>query len=289
MNSKRTYPRTLDPEVNVKLKHILLASLFRRGRLVRSLLAGASAVIRSGRLPLIGKLNPFTKTRSNRMVSLPVNKTLAADPDFPLPPMVVTELINRSKYHSIFNFCVCRHGRNCSSHSHDIGCLFLGEGGLDIIPQLARRVTADEAHAHLARAVEEGLVPMTTRLRADHYAFLTPDRHRFLAVCFCCNCCCLMSNYRFVPPARLAQIYPRLEGLKIKVDADLCVGCGLCVQTCYMQAISVEDGRARISEICRGCGRCVTACPQDAISMSLTDPDYVDKTVSEFLSFVKLD
>ena len=45
-----------------------------------------------------------------------------------------------------------------------------------------------------------------------------------------------------------------------KVDEEKCVGCGVCVEVCPAQAISMDEGKAVISNQCVDCGRCVQAC-----------------------------
>lgn len=50
------------------------------------------------------------------------------------------------------------------------------------------------------------------------------------------------------------------------VEPDICIGCGICVQTCPVDAIELQDGKAWIDpEICIACGLCASACPVDAI------------------------
>jgi heterodisulfide reductase subunit A len=63
-----------------------------------------------------------------------------------------------------------------------------------------------------------------------------------------------------------------IEPLIAMVNADLCVGCGLCVEVCPYGAprlVEQEMGgqKAEIIEVlCRGCGTCVAACPHHAIT-----------------------
>jgi heterodisulfide reductase subunit A len=53
---------------------------------------------------------------------------------------------------------------------------------------------------------------------------------------------------------------------KAFVISDLCNGCNACVPTCPTNAISMEDGKAKINPfLCTGCGACIPLCPQEAI------------------------
>ena len=55
--------------------------------------------------------------------------------------------------------------------------------------------------------------------------------------------------------------------MKVKVDKDTCIGCGACVGTCPVEAISLEGGKAVINQSkCVECGACKETCPVDAIS-----------------------
>lgn len=50
------------------------------------------------------------------------------------------------------------------------------------------------------------------------------------------------------------------------VDRAKCKGCGLCVQACSQQAISLNNGAAFINqELCTGCGSCREVCKNGAI------------------------
>lgn len=54
----------------------------------------------------------------------------------------------------------------------------------------------------------------------------------------------------------------------MKVDTNVCVGCGACVGSCPVNAISFNaDGKAVIDQgVCIQCGTCEGVCPVGAIS-----------------------
>jgi Fe-S-cluster-containing hydrogenase component 2 len=51
------------------------------------------------------------------------------------------------------------------------------------------------------------------------------------------------------------------------VDKEVCTGCESCVAVCPVEAISMEDGKAVVSDECIDCGQCVDECPVEAITM----------------------
>ncbi len=55
----------------------------------------------------------------------------------------------------------------------------------------------------------------------------------------------------------------------IKIDDDLCTGCGLCIPNCHEGALQIIDGKVRlISELmCDGLGACIGHCPEGAITI----------------------
>ena len=54
--------------------------------------------------------------------------------------------------------------------------------------------------------------------------------------------------------------------MAVKIDRDICIGCGNCEAACPQSAIVMEDGYPAVTDKCISCGICINGCPVEAIS-----------------------
>lgn len=225
------------------------------------------------RIPLLGSLIDWMLFDDDDLVYLPkdravlieVNRAIEPLVNTVLPSQVVHSLIDEASVHWIMDFCICRVANGCRDHPQDLGCLFMGEAARHIDPRLGRLVTREEAHEHIRRAGEAGLVHLIGRNKLDTVWLDVGPGERLLTVCNCC----LWKMLPDLAPAIGSRV-TKMDGVEVEVTPD-CVGCGTCLGSCFVEAIKIMEGRAQIGEECRGCGRCVEACPEHAVTITIPD------------------
>jgi len=146
--------------------------------------------------------------------------------------------------------CICRKERTMVGEGCDKPeemCLIMG-GAVDYYEEngLGRPIDLDHALALLKEADKEGLV-------------ISPSNAKKIAnICFCCGCCCgvLRTIKKHPKPAEIVS-----SPFTIAYDRSTCIGCGVCLNRCQMDAIKPDGDKVEVDlDRCIGCGLCVTTC-----------------------------
>ena len=168
-----------------------------------------------------------------------------------------TELLESAKSWAVRD-CICRVqqqlvGKGCDQAIENCLSFAPVEGAFDH-SQVSRAITKEEALRILRETEEAGLVHTAGNYRSgNHY------------ICNCCTCCCgiLRGVAEFGMPTAVAR-----SDFHTVVDAELCIGCGDCVERCQFGALSVPEDISTVDYTrCVGCGLCATVCPVDALHL----------------------
>ncbi len=246
-------------------------------RMVRFMVRLSWPIIIAGKkwsaLPVLKRIiNPFFMRPFNEVTSVPISAAIPFPESVPLPRGVLEKLVSRIEEKFVLDECICRNHNRIAGEERAIGCMALGPAIRRIHPSHGRRVTTEEAIAHIRRAGSRGLIGNVAHVWIDPVAFWLSFKD-LMFICFCDDTNCLYRTHMKHRGPNLDGAYKRLPGISVTVDAKKCDGCGLCVDACFVAAIAMRDGKAVIGPDCKGCGRCSEICPAGAITVMLDNEE----------------
>ena len=159
-------------------------------------------------------------------------------------------------------------------------CLHFGRLGHYIVENgMGREITRQETEEILRKSAEAGLVHGVSNMQE------APD-----TICNCDPCCCIMFE-AFHKLKHTEGMTP--SNYQIRINSETCIGCGLCVKRCPMEALNLEDcpeAKDRVTvveaerekekkilknkngkisavhpDLCIGCGVCAYKCPSKSM------------------------
>jgi NAD-dependent dihydropyrimidine dehydrogenase PreA subunit len=152
--------------------------------------------------------------------------------------------------------CICRTeqrmiGKGCDKPLET--CLSFGDGADFYVRNgMGRSINKEEALSILKQADSAGLV-------------LSPgNSQKANFICACCGCCCgvLRTLKNFPYPADIVS-----SPFKAEFNAENCIGCGVCIERCQMEALELDEKITLDEKRCIGCGLCVTTCPTNSLKL----------------------
>jgi ferredoxin len=214
--------------------------------------------------PAVDRTVPARVAEDGRPIKIiPIGKTLAVGEEVVVPSQTVEEIINKFDDIAV-GYCFCRQRRSllgdpCRTAAPTLNCFTFGKSARHTAAQgFAKKVTKQQALEIMQTAEKAGLI---------HKAFHPGSRESSpeTSICNCCKDCCdtleLWRNGTL--PLINSTFYLSV------IDPQLCTGCGICVERCPTDAISLtEAGWAQRDEnACLGCGVCSRFCPEEAIAL----------------------
>lgn len=176
-----------------------------------------------------------------------------------LPYDEVMKLIDRTEYIAA-GTCVCRHqgdllNRPCDKPKDNLCMIFGPSAQFAQSYGFVNLISKEEARQRIDEAEKAGLV---------HNYANSQDRYIDL-LCNCCGCHCLVLRGAKRSPLPSQFV---IADWVMDIDDDACVGCGACIDRCWMEALKMDgDLVVRDSNRCIGCGICRYVCPSDAMNL----------------------
>jgi NAD-dependent dihydropyrimidine dehydrogenase PreA subunit len=238
-----------------------------------------------------GLLSPWKEVKEKGLRVLPVEAVIE-DSRGVLPYEEVRKILDKVEYFTV-SHCPCRHANNLDPDSEDCRyptevCLHFDKLGHYIVENgMGREITRQQTEEILRRSAELGLIHGISNQQEK------PD-----TICNCCRDCCIwfLALKKYGHGQSLTP-----SNFHISVNSDTCVGCGLCVKRCPMEALKLvempsasgrrtivteKDGRTREvtnktgmvstadEKLCIGCGVCAYKCQSNSLALLRNQADH---------------
>jgi electron transport complex protein RnfB len=221
------------------------------------------------------------RTKISQTRIIPVEKSITKE-NFVATYNDVRKLIKEAEEPIAVAKCVCREKQDirrerdpCKLTNRYETCLGFGHMAQMYIDQgWARQISKEEALEILDKNEETGLMLQPGNAQRPNF------------ICSCCGCCCglLRDLKKMNNPAKLMK-----TNYYIEIDSELCTGCGICVDRCQMDALTLVDDISTVNrKKCLGCGLCVVTCPTDAIQLKNKEKETSPPETTEELNLMIL-
>ena len=232
-----------------------------------------------------GLMSTWQNVKEKGLRVLPIEVTIE-DTSGVLPYEEVLKILDKVEYFTV-SHCPCRHANNLDPDSPDCKyptevCLHFDKLGHYIVENgMGREITRQETEEILKRCAELGLIHGISNQQEK------PD-----TICNCCRDCCIwfLALNKYGHDGSLTP-----SNFRVTLNQSTCLGCGLCVKRCPMEALNLldepsaqgrkttvtgKDGKqlefanktgkvANLNpERCIGCGVCAYNCPSQSLTLT---------------------
>ena len=191
---------------------------------------------------------------------IPVSGTLETEMQAIYPHHTMESVLEKASDFAVCH-CSCRmiarlRDRPCE-HPTEV-CIKFDEVARYVIEKgLGRKITRDQAREIIKQSEEAGLVHFVDNAKGD-------IKHN----CNCCGCACW--NVGAIKRRKIPRDVIMATYFIRETDADACTGCGDCMESCPVDALSMEDDFPELDkDWCIGCGVCFSRCPTGAAQLKL--------------------